>query len=74
MVNPILQMLNQRSPMNNIMGLVNAVKGNPQGMFNNMMQTNPQFRKFINDTRGKSVDQIAQEYGVDMSLLNNLLK
>jgi len=74
MVNPILQMLNQKSPMNNIMGLVNAVKGNPQGMFNNMMQTNPQFRKFINDTRGKSVDQIAQEYGVDMSLLNNLLK
>lgn len=74
MVNPILQMLNQRSPMNNIMGLVNAVKGNPQGMFNNMMQTNPQFRKFVNDTRGKSVDQIAQEYGVDVSLLNNLLK
>ncbi len=56
------------------MGLVNAVKGNPEGVFNEMMQTNPQFRKFISDNRGKSVEQIAQSYGVDLNALNNLMK
>ncbi len=56
------------------MGLVNAVKGNPQGVFDNLMQTNPQFRKFINDNQGKSVEQIAQNYGVDLNALNNLMK
>lgn len=72
MVNPILQMLNK--PMNNIGNLVAMAKGNPQGMFDSMMQSNPQFRQFVNDNRGKSVEQIAKDYGVDLSTLNNLLK
>lgn len=40
--------------------------GNPTVLFNSMMQTNPQFREFVNDNRGKSPQQIAQEHGIDL--------
>lgn len=72
-MNPILQMLQQK-PMNNMMSLISAVKGNPEGMFNSMMQNNPQFRKFIKDNEGKSIQDIAMQYGIDINTLNNLLK
>ena len=74
MVNPILQMLNQRSSMNNLMGLINMAKGNPWGMYNNLMRNNPQFRQFVNDNRGKSAEQIAQEHGIDLSMLKDFMK
>lgn len=78
MVNPILQRLNQRNAqpqMNNILNLVQMLKtGNPQVMFNNMMQSNPQFAQFINDNQGMTPEQIASKYGVDIGAIKSLMR
>ena len=70
-MNPILQRLTQNQRTNPINGLL---KGDPNQMFNSMMQTNPQFAEFVRKNRGKTVEQIAKENGVDLGLIKNLLK
>ena len=50
-MNPILQNLNKRN--------------NPNNMFSNMLNSNPQFRQFIEENKGKSPEQIAKEHGID---------
>ncbi len=62
---------NQQNPLqmlNNIKALAN---GNPQAMFNQMLNTNPQFAKFVNENKGLSPEQIAKNYGVDLSQVKN---
>lgn len=62
---------NQQNPLqmlNNIKALAN---GNPQAMFNQMLNTNPQFAKFVNENKGLSPEQIAKNYGVDLSQIKN---
>lgn len=39
-----------------------------------MMQNNPKFRQFIDDNKGKSVDQIAKENNIDASVLLKYVK
>lgn len=64
----------QTSP-NNIFGLINDLKrGNPQQIFNNMMNGNPRFAQFVRDNQGMSPNQIAQKYGVNIGAINNLMK
>lgn len=58
-INSIKQMLTGRDP--------NAVAM----MF---AQKNPQFAQFCKDCRGKSPQQIAEEYGLDWNEVQNLLK
>lgn len=73
MVNPILQTLNkQNNVINQITDLKNMMNGNPGAMYERMMQTNPQFADFVKSNRGKSAEQIAQDYGIDPSILNLL--
>lgn len=48
--------------------------GNPQAMFDQMMQSNPQFAQFMNDNKGKSVEQIARDYGVDLNMIKQLVR
>lgn len=50
-MNPILQNLNK--------------KNNPNNMFSNMLNSNPQFRQFVEENKGKSPEQIAKEHGID---------
>lgn len=73
MVNPILQMLNRNNGANNPLGFLNAIN-NPQAMFNNMMQSNPKFRDFVNQNQGRTPEQIAQAYGIDFNSVKALLK
>ena len=47
--------------------LKGIMSGNPQAMYQQMMQTNPQFAEFVMANQGKTPDQIASEYGIDMS-------
>lgn len=42
---------------------------NPQQAFNNLMRVNPQFAQFVQANRGKTPQQVAQEHGIDPSLL-----
>lgn len=41
----------------------------PEQAVSNLMQTNPQFAKFVQENRGKTPAQIAREHGIDPSLL-----
>ena len=76
MENPILQMLNKNrnTGSSQISGILQAIKGNPQGMYDQMMQNNPQFADFVRRNQGKSAEQIARENGIDPNLLKNLFR
>lgn len=67
MQNPILQMLNINPTMNKISTLKNMISGNPQAIFDGLMQSNSKFREFITANQGKTPDQIAKEHGIDLS-------
>lgn len=74
-MNPILQMLNGQKQMNNIMNLVNALKnGNPDYMYQQMMQSNPQFKSFVDANKDKTIEEVAQAYGIDMNVIKQFLK
>lgn len=70
-MNPIMQILNRNSgrQVNDVMQLL---QGNPQQMLNNMLSSNPQFQKFVNENKDLSPQQICQKFGVDPSILNML--
>ena len=72
MANPILQKLNR--PQNSMSNLLQMAKGNPQGVFEQMMQTNPQFAQFVHDNQGKTPDQIAREHGINPAMLKKFMK
>jgi hypothetical protein len=86
MKNPILQALNSGAqapiaPANPAMAglqgiaqLKNIMRGNPTMVMQNMLQSNPQFAKFVQQNRGKSPEQIAQEYGLDLNLVRQALR
>lgn len=42
---------------------------NPDTMFSDLYNNNPQFRQFVDANKGKSPEQIAQENGIDINLL-----
>lgn len=76
-MNPILNRLNGAmgaAGMDKISMIKNMVNGNPNAIYQQLMQTNPQFRQFVQQNQGKSAEQIAQDYGVDLSTVQNLLK
>lgn len=70
-MNPILTKLNSNG--NSINNIINMAKGNPQGMFNQMLKTNPQFASFVESCKGKNPMQIAQEYGLDPNLIKRFM-
>ncbi len=52
------------------MSIKNMMSGqNADDIFNDMMKNNPQFRQFVESNKGKSVEQIARENGIDPSIL-----
>lgn len=63
-MNPILNNLNSKTSPN-LMSILKS--GNPDAIVNQLMRTNPQFRKFINDNAGKSPEQIAKEHGINLN-------
>lgn len=47
---------------------------NPDQLLQMFAQKNPQFARFMQANQGKSPQQIASEYGIDMDLVQQLLK
>lgn len=43
----------------------------PNAVFNALMGSNPQFRQFVEQNRGKSPEQIAREHGIDFAALQS---
>ena len=76
MMNPIMQMLNKNNnnKLNDVLGIVNILKnGNPNAIYNQMLNSNPQFKNFIEQNKGKSPEQIAQENGIDINQIKSFL-
>lgn len=55
---------------NDILSLIS----NPQAMYKQMIESNPQFKQFVEKNKGKTPEDIAKEYGIDPNLLKNLIK
>ena len=84
--NPMLDMLSgasrQATPQNNplaMMGqlkqMVGMIRGqDPRQVAQLMAQRNPQFAEFLRQNQGKSPEQIAADYGIDMNLVRELIR
>ena len=84
--NPMLDVLSgasrQAMPQNNPMAMMGQLKQmvgmmrgqNPQQVAQMMAQRNPQFAAFLQQNRGKTPEQIAADYGVDMNLVRELMR
>ena len=73
MNNPFLNGLNQ----NNMQQLMEMVKGNPQGVLNQLMQNNPQVRQVMALANGDpktAFYSLAKQNGVDPNSILNMLK
>lgn len=67
-MNPLFQAMSGGGKMQQVSGLMQMLKsGNPQQIAMQMMQTNPQFRQFMEQNKGKDPMQIARENGIDLS-------
>ena len=62
-----------RSTPSSMPSLVQAAMGDPQELFDQLMRDNPQFRRFVDDNRGKSPEQIARDNGIDFAEVMRLL-
>ncbi len=62
---------------NGIFARVDALRrmvgGDPDAALQRMMRNNPQLAEFVSRNRGKTPEQIAADYGVDISLLRRLM-
>lgn len=71
MANPIIQRLNQPQQKGNNPMLDALMMGkDPNKVYEEMMQNNPQFRDFVNNTKGLTPIQIIQKYGGNPNILN----
>lgn len=77
-MNPLMMaMQGANSPMNKMGQVANLVKmlksGNPDQIAQQMMQSNPQFRQFLEQNKGKTPEQVAKEHGIDLSQLKSMM-
>lgn len=82
--NPILSRLSSpaASPANNPMAQIQQLRQmaqmmrgqNPQHLVRSFAAQNPQFAEFLRQNQGKSPQQIAAERGIDMGLLQQILR
>lgn len=68
-------MLSGNNPMMQRAQMIkNALSGkNPDDVYNQLYNTNPQFQKFVNDTKGKTIEDIAMEYDIDLDILKQFM-
>lgn len=63
---------------NNILDAISRVKsamqGNPQALFNDMMQNNPKFRQFAQSVQGKTPEEAFSQYGLDFNKIKGMMK
>ena len=74
-MNPILQKLNPgNQPQQG--GLLRRLMsgGKPNQLYQELMNSNEQFRNFVNENQGKSPEEIARAYGVDINPILGMIK
>ena len=75
-MNPLFQAMNggNMGKMQQIAGVMQMLKsGNPEQIAQQMMQSNPKFRKFVESNKGKTPEQVARENGIDLSQFKNMM-
>lgn len=77
-MNPLMMaMQGANSPMNKMGQVANVLKmlrsGNPEQIAQQMMQSNPQFRQFVEQNKGKTPEQVAQEHGIDLNQFKGMM-
>lgn len=77
-MNPLIQSMgtpHPNNPMSSLSSIFRMLKnGNPEQIAMNLMQKNPQFKAFIDANQGKSPEQVAQQYGIDINQIMNQFK
>ena len=72
----------QAMPQNNPLAMMGQLKQmlamirgqDPRQVAQLMAQRNPQFAEFLRQNQGKSPEQIAADYGIDMNLVRELTR
>ena len=75
-MNPLFQAMNggNMGKMQQIAGVMQMLKsGNPEQIAQQMMQSNPQFRQFMEQNKGKTPEQVAKENGIDLSRFKGMM-
>ena len=77
-MNPLMMaMQGANSPMNKMGQVANLMKmlrsGNSEQIAQQMMQSNPQFRQFVEANRGKTPEQVAREHGIDLNQIKSMM-
>lgn len=77
-MNPLMMaMQGANNPMVKMGQVANVMKmlrsGNPEQIAQQMMQSNPHFRQFIEQNKGKTPDQVAREHGLDLSQFKSMM-
>ena len=77
-MNPLMvAMQGANNPMNKMRQVANLMKmlrnGNPDQIAQQMMQSNPQFRQFVEQNKGKTPEQVAQEHGIDLNQFKGMM-
>ena len=78
-MNPLFNMMPQAMCQNNPLAMISQIKHmmngqNPQDFARMLANKNPQFAQFLQENKGKSPEQIAQEHGLDFSQIKNFMK
>lgn len=77
MVNPIMAAMSQSNSnvFSQLMGLKNMMQGkNPDAVYQMMMNSNPQFARFVSENRGKSPEEIARAHGIDLEQVKQMMR
>lgn len=77
-MNPLMvAMQGANNPMNKMRQVANLMKmlrnGNPDQIAQQMMQSNSQFRQFVEQNKGKTPEQVAQEHGIDLNQFKGMM-
>lgn len=78
-MNPLMQMMGPQTPRqnggNDLMQIARMLKsGNPEQIAQNLMQRNPEFRRFVESNRGKTPEQVARENGIDFGQIAGMMR
>lgn len=74
-MNPLMMaMQGGNNKMAQVMQVMKMLRsGNPDQIAQQMMQSNPQFRQFVEQNKGKTPEQVAEEYGIDLNQFKGMM-
>lgn len=74
-MNPLMMAMqggnNKMAQVMQVMKMLSS--GNPDQIAQQMMQSNPQFRQFVEQNKGKTPEQVAREHGIDLSQFKSMM-